>query len=211
LLWWPWLELAVVEEPGGGRILAGRLAGDPRQEASVPPGWSYPRSASARFGVEDLPLADRPLRHVARESGLDRYVDLFTGGEVGLGRELAPARVAVRGPGGWGEVRAERVSRWEEIEVGLMFRDALGPDQGMLFRFDTPRVHGFWMKNTRVPLDILFVDGRGTVVNVAEQAEPLRLRQHRSAGPVVDVLEVSGGWCAAHGVGPGARVTVADR
>lgn len=120
----------------------------------------------------------------------------------------APARVVVQGPGGGGEVRVERVSRWQEIEVGLMFRDSLGPDEGMLFRFERPRVHGFWMKNTRFPLDILFVDDGGTVVNVAARAEPLRLRQHRSAGPVLDVLEVPGGWCASHGVGAGARMTV---
>jgi uncharacterized membrane protein (UPF0127 family) len=105
-------------------------------------------------------------------------------------------------------VGAELVSRWEEIEVGLMFRDAIGPDEGMLFRFGEPRLHAFWMKNTRVPLDILFLDGAGKVVNVAERAEPLRAAKHRSAGPVQDVLEVPGGWCAAHGVGSGSRVTV---
>jgi len=209
-LWWPWLELAVVPVSGGGRALAARRAGDPRVDLAVPRGWRHARSASARFGVEELPMADRPLRHLRREASHDLYVDAFTGGEVGLRREHPPVRVEVRGPGGCGEVRAELVTRWQEVEVGLMFRDALGPGEGMLFRFGKARAHGFWMKNTRVPLDILFVDSVGTVVNVAERAEPLRLHQHRSAGPVVDVLEVPGGWCEAHGVGAGARLTVLE-
>ena len=105
---------------------------------------------------------------------------------------------------------AELVSRWEEIEVGLMFRDALGPDEGMLFRFDEPRVHAFWMKNTRVPLDILFLDGAGTVVNVAERAEPLRAARHRSAGRSRTCWRCRADWCAAHGVGAGSSVTVLD-
>lgn len=210
-LWWPWLELAVVEAPGGGRVLAARRTGDARDEVTVPPGWSFRESASATWGVGDLSVADRPLRHVRRKEELDLYADRWTGEEVRLRREHARVRVSVRAPGGGGgEVGAELVSRWEEIEVGLMFRDTLGPDEGMLFRFDAPRVHAFWMKNTLVPLDILFLDGAGTVVNVTERAEPLRAARHRSARPVKDVLEVPGGWCAAHGVGAGSSVTVLD-
>ncbi len=209
-LWWPWLELAVVRAPDGGPVLAARRSGSEGLDVAVPPGWSYPDSASARLGVEALALADRPLRHLRREPGCNLYVDGWTGSEVRLVRANPRVRVRVEAPGGGGGVvHAELVTRWEEIEVGLMFRGALAPDEGMLFRFPAPGRHGFWMKNTRLPLDILFVGDDGRVVNVAERAEPLRLRQHLSRGPVSEVLEAPGGWCAAHGVGAGARIEVA--
>jgi uncharacterized membrane protein (UPF0127 family) len=209
-LWWPWLELAVVHAAEGGPLLAARRSGSERLEVAVPPGWSHPRSASARLGVEPLAIADRPLQHLRREPGCDLYVDGWTGSEVRLERADSRVQVRLEAPGGGsGVVHAELVTRWEEIEVGLMFRDALPPDEGMLFRFQAPGRHGFWMKNTRLALDILFVGGDGRVVNVAERAAPLRLRQHLSRGPVVEVLEVPGGWCAAHGVGAGARIEVA--
>jgi uncharacterized protein len=209
-LWWPWLELAVVHAPEGGPLLAARRSGSARVDVALPPGWSYPHSASARLGVEELEIADRPLRHLRREPGCNLYQDVWTGSEVRLERADPLVRVRVEVPGGGrGEVQAELVTRWEEIEVGLMFRDAMAPDEGMLFRFGAPGRHGFWMKNTRLPLDILFVGADGRVVNVAERAAPLRLRQHPSRGPVVEVLEVPGGWCAAHGVGAGARIEVA--
>lgn len=208
-LWWPWLELAVVPGPGGRLVLAARHAGSQAREVAVPPGWRFDGSPSGLHGVGAVETADRPLRHERREAACDLYVDRWTGEEVRLLRASPRVRVTLEGPGGLlGEVTAEVASRWKEIEVGLMFREALGPDEGMLFRFESPRLHGFWMKNTRVPLDILFIGPAGTVVNVAEQARPLRLREHRSDGPVREVLEVPGGWCRAHGVGAGARMRV---
>jgi hypothetical protein len=211
-LWWPWLELAVAEAPGGGRVLSARLAGSGRRDLVTPAGWSYAGSASERFGVPPLRPCDRPLRHLRREEGpvghADVYVDRWTGEEVRLRRAGPRHRVRVRGPGGEGEVRADVVSRGEEIEVGLMFRRALSPDEGMLFRFPVARRHGFWMKNTLVPLDILFVGPGGRVVTVAREVEPMRMRSHGSTSPVREVLEVPGGWCAAHGIGEGATVEI---
>lgn len=210
LAWWPWLELARVEVPRGGMVLAGRLAGGASRVLALPAGWSFAGSASEEAGVGALSPVDRPLRHLRREPAGDLYVDRWTGEEVRVRRARPRARVVVHDPrGGGGELEVEVAARWPEIELGLMFRDALPEGEGMLFRFGVPRDQHFWMKNTRVPLDVLFVDEKGRVVNVAEHVEPLRLRRVASAGPVPDVLEARAGWCAAHGVGPGARVEVA--
>lgn len=209
--WWPWLELAVVEGPGpgAGPVLAARLAGGDDRTVAAPAGWRFEGSASQRLGAAALRLVDRPLRHVRREPAGDLYRDRWTGEAVRLTREHAPARVRVEGPGdGGGEVLAELVSREAEIEVGLMFRETLAPGEGMLFRFDRPEHHRFWMKNTLVPLDLLFVADDGRVTGVAAGVPPLTQRHRWSAGPVRAVLEVPGGWCATHAVGAGARVQV---
>jgi uncharacterized membrane protein (UPF0127 family) len=208
LEWWPWLELAAVPGPGGGQVLAARLGGSLGTSVAVPEGWRFEDSSSARRGVCALPLQERPLRHLRREPGANLFRDRWTGEEHRLRREHAPVRVVVEAPGGGGELTAELVTREEEVELGLMFREEIGPDQGMLFRFEVPDHHGFWMKNTLVPLDLLFVGDDGRVVNVTERVEPLTVTHRWSRGPVRSVLEVAGGWCQAHGVGAGARVVV---
>jgi uncharacterized membrane protein (UPF0127 family) len=209
--WWPWLELAAVPGPGpgAGPVLAARLAGSDGRAVTAPAGWRFEGSASERHRPVELRLVDRPLRHVRREADCDLYRDRWTGEEVRLGREHAPVRVVVEGPGeGRGALVAELVTRWPEIQLGLMFREALAPGTGMLFRFGRPGYHGFWMKNTFTPLDLLFVADDGRVVNVAAEVPPLTQRHRPSAGPVRSVLEVAAGWCVAHGVGPGARLRI---
>lgn len=207
--WWPWLELGVVPGPGGPPVLAARLAGDPRQAPTAPEGWVHEGSPTSQVGLCTLPLADRPLRHLRREAGADLYRDRFTGEEVRLARSHPPLGLTVEtGAGASHPLQVEVARRWPEIEIGLMFRERLAPDGGMLFRFGAPLAHGFWMKNTLVPLDLLFLDAAGRVVNVVERLAPLTTTRACSAGPVADVLEVPGGWCAAHGVAAGDRVRV---
>ena len=78
----------------------------------------------------------------------------------------------------------------------------------MLFLFSERTDHVFWMKNTLIPLDMLFIDEAGVVAGVVADAAPLTLTP-RTPGPDVlarYVLEVRGGWAARHGVAPGARV-----
>jgi uncharacterized protein len=88
---------------------------------------------------------------------------------------------------------------------GLMFRQDLPRDHGMLFLFDETSVQTFWMHNTLIPLDIIFLGDDRVVVGVAANAAP-RTDTPRTVGkPSRYVVEVSGGEAAAHGVGPGTR------
>jgi uncharacterized membrane protein (UPF0127 family) len=89
---------------------------------------------------------------------------------------------------------------------GLMERTSLPPESGMLFLFAESEEHGFWMKNTFIPLDMIFIGDDGRVVGIVESAAP-GTTELRSAGvPSRYVLEVNGGWAKAKGVRRGDRV-----
>lgn len=93
-----------------------------------------------------------------------------------------------------------------EQEKGLMFRKAIGPDTGMLFPMAPPRTASFWMKNTLIPLDMLFIRTDGTIAFIGKNAKPYS-REPVSAGiPVAAVLELAGGRSAALGIKEGDRV-----
>ena len=87
-----------------------------------------------------------------------------------------------------------------------MNRSSLAPDRGMIFPFPAPKVASFWMKNTLIPLDIIFVRTDGTIANIAENTVPLDLNPVTSVEPVGAVLEIPGGRAAELGIGPGAKV-----
>ena len=92
-----------------------------------------------------------------------------------------------------------------ERHQGLMDRPSLPENAGMLFIFDAPAVQSFWMKNTLIPLDMVFIDDQGTIVGIVESAEPRTLAP-RSVGKASRyVLEVNGGWSKARGVRAGDR------
>jgi uncharacterized membrane protein (UPF0127 family) len=91
-------------------------------------------------------------------------------------------------------------------ERGLMFRKHLAGDQGMLFDFKTPQPVTFWMKNTLIPLDMLFIAPDGRVISIARQATPMSETAIPSGGDVLAVLEIRGGRAAEVGVEPGDRV-----
>lgn len=89
---------------------------------------------------------------------------------------------------------------------GLMFVRDLPPDQGMLFVNRPPRPASFWMKNTYIPLDLLFVDTRGKVLHIFERATPLSLEPMGIEAPVRAVLEIKGGESARRGIRTGDLV-----
>jgi uncharacterized membrane protein (UPF0127 family) len=91
-------------------------------------------------------------------------------------------------------------------ERGLMFVRKLPPDEGMLFLFERPQFAAFWMKDTYLSLDLVFIRADGVVVNVAEHARPLTLDPIPSAGPVKAVLELLAGTCGRIGLTAGDRI-----
>ncbi|MGB5104433.1 MAG: DUF192 domain-containing protein [Steroidobacteraceae bacterium] len=93
---------------------------------------------------------------------------------------------------------------------GLMFVEELRPDQAMIFLYEPPERVAMWMKNTLIPLDMLFVDARGCVVKVHEQARPHSLDSIESGVPVVLVVEIKGGEARTRGIGKGDRVIRPD-
>ena len=107
--------------------------------------------------------------------------------------------------------RCEVADTYEERRTGLMDRESLENDAGMLFVFDAPRSVSFWMKDTLIPLDIIFINQTGHVVNI-EEADPepgvsdAFLTHYPSDGPVLWVLEINQGICATEGIVPGTYV-----
>jgi uncharacterized protein len=89
---------------------------------------------------------------------------------------------------------------------GMMWRTTAPDGTGMLFIFPSEVEHAFWMRNTLLPLDMLFLDRAGQVVGIVAQAEPQTLEQRTVGRPSLYVLEVRGGWADKVGVVPGTRV-----
>jgi uncharacterized protein len=94
-----------------------------------------------------------------------------------------------------------------ERERGLMFRKELPEGRGMLFDFKEERPVSFWMHNTYIPLDMVFIRGDGRILSIAENTKPLSDALIPSGGPVRAVLEVIGGTARKLGIAPGDRVS----
>ena len=103
-------------------------------------------------------------------------------------------------------IQAEVAQTPEQRSTGLMFRSAMGTNEGMLFAFEEPGQQCFWMKNTLLPLSVAFVADDGSVVNI-ENMKPQTLDSHCSNKPVRFVLEMNEGWFAKRGIKPGFKLT----
>jgi uncharacterized membrane protein (UPF0127 family) len=89
---------------------------------------------------------------------------------------------------------------------GMMFRTSMAPDAGMLFDFKQEQMASFWMRNTLLPLDMLFIKADGTILNIHQRAIPHDESGINSTGPVRAVLEVNGGTVSRLGIKPGDKV-----
>ena len=127
----------------------------------------------------------------------------------------APVRIAVaavteplsidtaRGPVAF---KVEIADDEAEREQGLMYRTTLGPNAGMLFEWDRAAPRAFWMKNTYIPLDIIYIGANGRVISVAAMTEPFSQTPIPSRGDAKAVLEIAGGRAAELGIEIGDRV-----
>lgn len=98
-----------------------------------------------------------------------------------------------------------------EQAKGLMFRTEMADDKGMVFPFREPRVASFWMKNTVIPLDIIFVRANGTIESIAENTVPYSTVPVEAGEPVTAVLELRGGLTSELGIGAGDTVRWASK
>jgi uncharacterized membrane protein (UPF0127 family) len=99
------------------------------------------------------------------------------------------------------EVAADNAARMQ----GLMHRESLGPNAGMLFIFDEAAIHCMWMKNTLIPLSVAFIDESGTIINIADM-QPHSEQSHCAAAQALFALEMAKGWFAQRGVKPGMQL-----
>jgi uncharacterized membrane protein (UPF0127 family) len=119
---------------------------------------------------------------------------------------LAVIPLTVTSASGTHQFTVEIASSSVEQAKGLMFRTELGPDEGMIFPMNPPRDASFWMKNTVISLDLIFVGPDGRISNIAANAVPYDLNPLSSIGPVKGVLEIPGGRAAQLGIAAGDKV-----
>ena len=118
----------------------------------------------------------------------------------------APDKVDIRTSGGAATFQVEVVDTPETRAQGLMFRESMALDAGMLFVYPEPAQAAFWMKNTPLPLDIIFINARGMICNIAADTTPYSLDHIPSQCAAQTVLEVNAGQAEAQGLKVGAPV-----
>lgn len=128
---------------------------------------------------------------------------------IGTAAQAAPCSentVSLRGD--WGQARfsVEIADDAAERAQGLMFRESLPGSAGMLFLYDRPQILSFWMRNTLIPLDLLFIDERGVVRHIHHNAIPHDETPITGGGRVVSVLEINGGLARRMGLNVGTQV-----
>jgi uncharacterized membrane protein (UPF0127 family) len=151
-------------------------------------------------------MAERSWRASAR-AALARWIILLVLATSALGAAQTP-KVVINASDG-----AERAAVRVELAVtpgqrtfGLMYREHLDDDAGMLFIFPAVDQLKFWMKHTEIPLDMIFADPAGVVIGIVANATPYSEKPVGPDAPALYVLEVNGGFCARHGVRVGDKM-----
>jgi uncharacterized membrane protein (UPF0127 family) len=102
-------------------------------------------------------------------------------------------------------IQAEIAANDKDRQQGLMFREKMGPNEGMVFVFDAPATVCMWMKNTLLPLSVAFIDEGGKIVNIEDMA-PQTTQSHCAKKPVRYALEMNQGWFKQKNVKPGSTI-----
>ncbi|MCC6215736.1 MAG: DUF192 domain-containing protein [Polyangiaceae bacterium] len=207
-----------VEEPsstGGARAASAVPRRDPaattglasEPPASAPSGTAGPRATAASGGRDGgsaarcvVPLGEPP----ARAAEPARFCPADPDGAPRLPRQAVTFPEAPGAP----RVAVEVAREPEHRERGLMYRTELAEDAGMLFSWDHEAPRSFWMRNTCLPLDMLFLAKDGTVAGILEQVPVMNEAPRSVPCPAAHVLEVNAGWSRRHGVAPGQRVVI---
>jgi hypothetical protein len=142
---------------------------------------------------------------------MKRLLLLLTVVLAGYAHAQAPAGLpVVKLTAGMHVVQAELAADFTTRMQGLMYRESLAPNAGMLFVFDEVSVHCMWMKNTLIPLSVAFIDAGGAIVNIADM-QPHSEQSHCAARPALFALEMTQGWFAQRGIKPGTRLGGLER
>ncbi|WP_427450853.1 DUF192 domain-containing protein [Litorimonas sp. WD9-15] len=102
--------------------------------------------------------------------------------------------------------QVEEAKTLDQQARGMMFRESMDADTGMIFEFDEPKVATIWMKNTSIPLDILFVRSNGKILKIEHSHQPYTLRSASSEAVIAAVVELKGGESKARGIRPGDTI-----
>ena len=152
------------------------------------------------------------LRFSARAMGVTIYGRLLlvalTARSIACSSPAAPQVVIYTAGGSEIVVPVEIADDNAERSRGLMYRTDLAANAGMLFLFDAEQPRAFWMKNTPLPLDILYIAGDGRIVAIAEHTKPFSTDPIPSRTPALNVLEVNAGFAKRNGIAVGDRVSL---
>ena len=131
-----------------------------------------------------------------------------TAAEINAGAQagLQTVPLTIRSANGAHRFKVEIARTPEQQSTGMMFRQSTPPDHGMIFPYAPAQEVAFWMRNTLIPLDMIFVRADGTIANIEANTVPYSEVPVPSAGPVGAVLELAGGRSAELGIKPGDKV-----
>ncbi|WMS41597.1 DUF192 domain-containing protein [Acuticoccus sp. MNP-M23] len=162
------------------------------------------RNQSPQIAAAGLPITARPAGALPAKTLAASTIDSPAGAPVATPARANEARLVAAS--GVHDFTIEIADDPLERAQGLMYRQEMARDHGMLFDFGKEAPRSFWMKNTPLPLDIIFIKGDGTVVSIAANTTPFSTDPVPSEGPARFVFEVNGGVAAAIGLAPGDRL-----